>query len=189
MWTVRRNAVMRELCKAETRLDTLGPEPIPMLGANGELYPGREPELGVCCRTDGHLSIAEVRSRFDFFMALRRLSLLLGRKSESSVEAGLGTVLRQTKLKELRFEYLPWVRVRPRTSFLEGVYISGLKVLEVIGPEVGLPNLAVFLAQRRHTLKKLELVDVKGIICSEGTDSDSDGQSIERGRRAERSWP
>ncbi|KAF5123724.1 hypothetical protein E5D57_011641 [Metarhizium anisopliae] len=171
------DAVMRELFKAATGLDTLSLEPISMLGLNGELYPGGEPELGTCCRADEHLAIAEAPSRFDFFMALRRLSLVLDRKSESSMEAGLRAVLRQTKLKELRLEYLPWVRVRPRTSFLEGVYISELEVLEVIGPEVGLRNLAVFLARHGHTLKKLELVDVKGISCSEGTDSDSDGQS------------
>ncbi|OAQ63222.1 F-box domain, cyclin-like protein [Pochonia chlamydosporia 170] len=167
------DAVLRELRNAWVRLDTLNLEPIPLKGPAGELYPGGE--AGFSSVDDGRTDILQV-SGFDFFRGLRRLNLVLHRKSEDVLEEGLQAVLRQTALRELRLEYLPWERNHPCTLFLEGIYLPELNVLEVKGLEVGLRNLAVFLARHRRTLKKLSLRDMKGIPHT-GEDGDMSGGS------------
>ena len=190
---------MRAMWRAGTKLDTLNLEPIPLKGMSRELYPGNEPSSAIDFCTGEDRLLAEKPLKLEFFKSLRRLNLVLDRKSEFWIESGLETVLHQTaNLKELRLEYLPWVRVRSSTWFLDKIFIRNLELLQLVNPEVGLQNLAAFLARHRGTLKGLELVGVKGIRSPEGDEvsddlfgpnhDDSDGEPWEVDTNTKPQW-
>jgi hypothetical protein len=167
-------AIVRQVGDAATKLHTLNLEPITLWGPARGSHPDNEPETASGQEWDLSRTLVD----YDFVTSLRRLSLVVERKSEVAMEAGLTALLgRTTALKELRLEYTPWIRVRPSSSFLEGVYISDLEVLELVGLEVGLQNLGVFIARHRGTLRRLDMVGIKGISPSEAEeDSGTDGE-------------
>lgn len=169
------DAIMRVMWQTGTKLDALNLEPIPLKGLSEELYPDDGPSSAMDLCIDEDRVLDQSSLKLEFFQSLRRLNLVLDRKSESWIEIGLENVLCQTtNLKELRLEYLPWVRVRTSTWFLDRIFIRNLEVLEVVNPEVGLQNLAVCLARHHGKLKRLELVGVKGIRSPDEDDVSED---------------
>jgi hypothetical protein len=160
------DAILRELHDANLTLHTLRLEPIPLRGPNGEMHPGSE-----AARASNQAIVNRLPS-FELLSGLRRLSLVLDRKSESCMEAGLEAVLCQaTSLRELRLEYLPWVRAHAHTAFLQRIHLPNLQALEIDGPEVRLKDLASFLVRHRRTLKGLGLAGVTGLSGAGTSDS------------------
>ena len=121
---------------------------------------------------------------------LPRFRATLDCRSVPDVLERLSAVLADaTALTELYLKYMNFTAVaRPDASFLHGIHLGRLRVLELIRPSVHLDSLALFLIAHSETLRKVKIVAGRATTLIHDDDSDSEEMVADQDSGSVTTW-